>query len=66
MNVFVNNQLFLFPNGQRMIDSFIILDVFLLDRAIINNEITISEMPAVQLSALLLEHDKVFEQYKNN
>ena len=66
VNVFVNNQLFLFPNGQRMIDSFIILDVFLLDRAIINNEITISEMPAVQLSALLLEHDKVFEQYKNN
>ena len=62
MNIFVNNQLLFFPNGQRMIDSFIIQDGDLLDSVIINKEITISEMPAVQLSALLLEHDEVFEQ----
>ena len=51
-----------FPNGQHMIDDFIIQAGDLLDSVIINNEITISEMPVVQLSALLLEHDEVFEQ----
>ena len=53
-----------FPNDQRMIDAFIIQDGDLLDSIIVNNEITISEMPAVQISALLLEHDEIFEQFK--
>ena len=66
MNVFGNNQLVFSPNGQRTIDAFIIQAVDLLDSVIINNEITISEKPAVQLSALLLEHDELFEQFKNN
>ena len=66
MNIFVNNQLVVFPNSQRMIDAFIIQYLYLLDRVIINRKITISEMPAPQLSALLLEHDEVFEQLEKN
>ena len=57
MNIFANNQLVFFPNVQRMICAFIIQAEDLLDSVIINNKITISEMPTVQLSALLLEHD---------
>ena len=58
-----------FPNVQLMIDAFIIQDsmiqsVDILDSVIINNEITIYEMPEVQLLALILEHDEVFEQFK--
>ena len=47
-----------------MIEAFIIKSGYLLNIVIINNEITISDMPAVQLSALLIEHDEVFEQLK--
>ena len=64
MNIFVNNQLVFFPNGQRMIDTFIIQAGDLLYSVIINNKITISEIPAVQLPALLIEHDESFEQLK--
>ena len=64
MNIFVSNQLVSFPNGQCMIDAFIIQYDDLLDSVIINNKITIYKMPAVQLSDLLLEHDEVFEQFK--
>ena len=64
MNIFVNNQLMFFPNIQRMIDNFIIQAGDSLDSVIINDKITISDMPAVQLSVLLLEHDEVFEQLK--
>ena len=66
MNNFVNNQLVFFPNGQIMIDVFIIQAGYPLDSVIINNSITISNMPVVQLPALLLEHDEVFEEFKNN
>ena len=66
MNIFVNNQLVFFPKGQRMIDAFIIQAGDLLDRVIINNKSNIYEMPAVQLSDLLLEHDELFEQFKNH
>ena len=45
-----------------MIDAFTIQYGDLLDSVIINNEITISGMPASQLLALLLQHDKVFEK----
>ena len=64
MNTFVNNQLVFFPNDQRMIDAFIIQTGDLLDSVIIDNGITISEIPAVQLLALLLEHGEFFEQFK--
>ena len=47
-----------------MIDAFIIQAGDLLDSVINNNKITISEVPAVQLSDLLLEHDEVSEQLK--
>ena len=60
MNIFVNNQLVFFLNGQRMIDTFIIQSSNLLDSVIVDNEINISDMPEVQLVALLLEHDEVF------
>ena len=49
MNIFVNNQLVFFPNFQRMVDAFIIKSGDLLDSVIINNKITISDMPADQL-----------------
>ena len=49
-----------FPNDQRMNDTFIIQSGDILDSVIINNEISISEMPAVQLLALLLESDVFF------
>ena len=58
MNIFVNNQLIFFSNGQRMIDAFIIQAGDILDSVVINNEINISGMPAVQLSVLLLEHEE--------
>ena len=64
MNIFVNNQIVFFPNGQRIIEAFIIQAGYLLDSVIINNKITISEMSAVQLSALLLEHDEIIEKLK--
>ena len=47
-----------------MIDGFIIQAGYILDIVIVNNKITISEIPAVQLLALLLEHDDVFDQFK--
>ena len=53
-----------FTYVQRMIDTFLIQAEDLLDSNIIKNKINISEMPSVQLSALLLEHDEVFEQLK--
>ena len=49
VNIFVNNQLVFFPNGQHMMDNFIIQAGHILDSVIINNKITISEMPVVQL-----------------
>ena len=64
MDIFFNNQLVFFPNGQLIIDAFIIQAGYILDAVIVNNKITISEMPEVQLLALLLEHDEVFEQCK--
>ena len=64
MNIFVNNQLVFFPNVQRMINAFIIQDGNILYSVIINNEINFFDMPSVQLSARLLEHDEVFEQFK--
>ena len=63
---FVNNQLVFFPNGQRIIDDFIIQARDILGVVIINNKITISDMSAVQIVALLLERDEVFEKFKNN
>ena len=49
MNFFVNNQLVIFLNGQRMIDNFIIQAGDILDIVIIDIEINISEMPVLKL-----------------
>ena len=54
------------PNGQHMIDAFIIQSGVLLDSVIVNKKIDFSEMPGIQLSALLLDHDIFFEKIKNN
>ena len=43
-----------------MIVAFIIQDGDLLDRVIINKKITVYDIPAVQLLALLIEHDDFF------
>ena len=64
VNIFVNNQLLFLSNVQRMIEVFKIQAGDVLDSVIVNNDITIYEMPEVQLLALLLEHDEVFEQFK--
>ena len=64
MNIIFNNQLVFFSNGQRMIDNFIIQARDILDSVIINTKIIISEMEEVQLYALLLEYDQVFEQFR--
>ena len=45
-----------------MIEDFIIQVGYLLDSGIIIKKINISEMSAVQLSALLLEHDEIIEK----
>ena len=47
-----------------MINAFIIQDGNILYSVIINNEINIFDMPSVQLSARLLEHDEVFDKLK--
>ena len=51
---------------QCMINAFIIQAVYLLDSTINNNETTISEMPAVQSLALLLEHDDFLRNSKED
>ena len=43
-----------------MIVAFIIQAGYLLDRVIINNKIDIYDMSAVQLLAILIEHDDFF------
>ena len=65
ITVFVENQLVFFPSCQWMTGAFMIRYGYLLDSVIINDEISMSEMPAVQLLALLLEHDNFFEEQKN-
>ena len=64
MSILVNNQLVFFPNGQRIIEAFIIQAEDLLNSVIINNENNISDILVVQPSALLIEHDEFFEQLK--
>ena len=64
MNIFVNYHIVFFPNGQQMINAFIIQTGDLLYSVRVNNILTMSEIPAVQLSDLLLEHDEFFEQFK--
>ena len=66
MKHFFNNQLAFFTNGQRIIGALIIQYGDMLDSVIISNDITIFDMPLVQLSALLLKHDEVFKQLKKN
>ena len=46
-----------------MIENFIIQSRDILDSIIINDNITSSKMPAVQILSLLLEHDEFFEQF---
>ena len=66
MNKFFKNQLVWYPNGQRIIDGWIIQSGDLFDSIIIKNEIPILDMPAVQLSALLIEKDEIFERFQND
>ena len=66
MNKFFKCQLVWYPNGQRIIDGWIIQSGDIFDSVIIKNEIPMLDMPAVQLSALLLEKDNVFEQFQDD
>ena len=49
-----------------MIDYFIIQTGYLFGSVFINIEVDISYMPLVHLLDPLLEHDEVFEKFKNN
>lgn len=64
MNKFVRKQLRYFPNGRRTIDGWIIESGNLFDGVIMHDEIPMTQMPPVQLSALLLEQDQLFERFK--
>ena len=63
MYKYISTQLLFFPNGQRIIDALIIQSGDLFDSVIIKNEIPVNDMPVVQLSALLLEHDELFDRF---
>lgn len=60
---FVHCQLQFYPNGQRIIDSYIIRSGDLFDSVIVKNEIPLYEMPSVQLSALLQNRDEKYTKF---
>eukprot|EP00957_Ditylum_brightwellii_P043031 3260176-Ditylum_brightwellii.AAC.1 len=64
MYKYASTQLVYFLNGQRMIDALIIKAGGLFDSVIIHDEILITEMPAVQLSALHLINDELFDRFQ--
>ena len=61
---FIKCQMRYYPNGERTIDSWIIVAGDLFDSVIIANEIPMTQMPTVQLSALLLVKETAFENFK--
>lgn len=63
MNLYVKEQLCYYPNGQGTIDSWIVYSGELFDSVIIRNEIPVSEMPSVLVSALLSEHGEEVDRY---
>ena len=63
MNLFVRKKIKFVPNGMRVIDHFIVLSGDIFDSVIIEDNIPITETTAVQLSALLLEHDEMFKRF---
>lgn len=63
LNLFIRKQLCYFPNGQGTIDSWIVHTGELFDSIIIRDEIHISEMPRVLLSALFEEHSDEIDRY---
>ena len=62
----IKEQLHYFPNSMKVLQSFIVMSGDLFDGVIIKNEMSITEMPPVQLSVLnaSLEEDKV--KYRND
>ena len=62
---FVKKQLQWYPNGQRIIENWLIQAGDLFDGVIINNQIPITDMPPLQLSTLLQEKNEAFENCKN-
>ena len=61
---FINEQLKYFPNSQRVVDSWIITAGELFDSVIIDDEIPISDMPPVQLTALFADIEESKDSYK--
>ena len=53
-----------YPNGKHIIDSWIVNSGGLFDEIIIKNEMPMSEIHAVQLSALLSERDDVLGNFQ--
>ena len=49
---YIKEQIRYFPNSMKAIDSFISLSGIVFDNAIVKNEITMTDMPAVQFSVL--------------
>lgn len=61
---FIDEQLIYFPNSQRVVDSWIITAGELFDSVIIDDEIPISDMPPVQLTALFADIEESKDSYK--
>ena len=61
--LFITKQLCLYPNGQRLIDPWIITSGELFDGVIIRDEIPISDMPIVQMSTLLATREEEVDMF---
>jgi predicted GIY-YIG superfamily endonuclease len=59
----IDNQLQYFPNSRRVVADWIVIAGDLFDSVIVRNEISISDMPPVQLSALFGNDDEASRDY---
>lgn len=64
LKLFIQKQLCYYPNGQGVIDSWIIHCAELFDSVIIRGDIPVSDMPSVLISALFADHEEEIVKYK--
>jgi len=60
---FITKQLCYYPNGQRLIDHWIVISAELFDSVILRDEIPISDMPIVQMCTLLANREEEVENF---
>lgn len=63
LNLFIRKQLCYYPNGQNIIDGWIVHTAELLDSTIIRGEIPVSVMPPVLASSLFTDHKDEYNRY---